>query len=198
MKKIALLLTLSILIIGCSKADPKEDIVAKTETAMVQEDISSLEAEKLEAAKMEAARMEAARMEAAKIEAARIEAAKIEAARMKAAEMEAAEMEAARMKAAEMEAAEMKAAAAAQMEDSSDEMTKMAVVEPTADSIDAIVEETVDEQIMEDEATSKAVEEVAMEEEPVAPAEEKSSKGLLFGFGALAAAGAVYFVSKRK
>ena len=66
--------------------------------------------------------------------------------------------------------------------------------------IDAIVEETVDEQIMEDETTSKAVEEVVMEEEeePVVPAEEKSSKGILFGLGALAAAVAVYFVSKKK
>lgn|GEM_PF-5273576 len=193
MKKIALLLTLSVLIIGCSKADPKEDMIAKTETAIVQEDISALEAEKIEAARMEAARIEAARIEAAKIEAEKIKAAEMEAARIKAAEMEAE-----KIKAAEMKAAEMEAAAAAKMDDAADDMTKMTAVEPTADSIDEMVDETVDEQIMEDEATSKAVEEVVMEEVPAVPAEEKSSKGLLFGFGALVAAVAVYFVSKKK
>ncbi|WP_319371193.1 hypothetical protein [uncultured Ilyobacter sp.] len=185
MKKFALLLTLAVLIIGCSKADPKEDVITKTETAIVQQDMSSLEADKLEAARIEAARMEAAKIEAAKLEAARIKAAEMEAARIKAAEMEA----------ARIKAAEMKVAAAANTDAAARKMTK--VIEPSADSINAIIEEKVDEQVMEEEATSKAMEEVVVEE-PVSPVEEKSSKGLLFGFGALAAAVAVYFVSKKK
>jgi fused signal recognition particle receptor len=190
MKKIALLLTLAVLIIGCSKTDPKQDTITKTETVMSQQEMSKLEAEKLEAARMEAAKIEAARIEAARLEAARMKAAEMEAAKIKAAEMEAA-----RLEAAEMKAANMKAAAASKMDDAAGKISK--VVEPTADSIEAVMEETVDDQIMEDEATSKAMEEVVVEE-PVVPAQEKSSKGLLFGFGALAAAVVVYFVSKKK
>jgi hypothetical protein len=179
-KKIALLLILSALIIGCSKADPKEDMVVNTKTTVVQQEVDTLEAARIEAEKIEAEKIEAARIEAEKIEAARIEAEKIEAARIK--------------------AEKLKTDYDAMNEKETMVMTKVEnipeAMEPSADSIDNVVKETIEEKIAEDETISKAVEKVVVEE-PL-PQKEKSSKGILFGLGALAAAVLVFFVTKKK
>jgi hypothetical protein len=184
-KKIALLLILSALIIGCSKADPKEDMVVNTKTTVVQQEVDTLEAARIEAEKIEAEKIEAARIEAEKIEAARIEAARIEAEKI----------EAARIK-----AEKLKTDYDAMNEKETMVMTKVEnipeAMEPSADSIDNVVKETIEEKIAEDETISKAVEKVVVEE-PL-PQKEKSSKGILFGLGALAAAVLVFFVTKKK
>lgn len=187
-KKISMLLILSALIIGCSKADPKEDMVVNTETTIVQQQSDDLEAARIEAERIEAEKIEAARIEAERIEAEKIEAARIEAERIEAERIEAARIEAERLKAAAMKEKETKVVTKVE--------STPKVIEPSADSIDNVVKEVVEEKITEDETISKAAEEVIVEE-PL-PEKEKSSKGVLFGLGALAAAVIAFFVTKKR